>query len=72
MTTRNNLDYGDWELPRASIACEVDGRVTVAQPSIETTPVTQWVADMTDRILCFIEDVVARTASRRRCPKALH
>lgn len=58
VTTRNNLDHGDWELPRAIIN-EVDGRVTVTEPLIEKTPVTQWVADMTDRILCLIEDIVA-------------
>ena len=64
MTTRNNLDHGDWELPRAVIG-EVDGRVTVTEPSIEGMPVTQWVGDMTDRILCFIEDVVAHGIQKK-------
>jgi hypothetical protein len=69
VTIRNNLDHGDWELPRA-IVCEVDGRVTVAEPLIEATPVTQWVADMTDRVLCFIEDVVAH-GIQKKMPQGL-
>ena len=68
VSTRNKL-HKDWELPRAIIS-EVDGRVTVAEPSIEATPVTQWVADMTDRILCFIEDVVAH-GIQKKMPEGL-
>jgi hypothetical protein len=64
VTTRNNLDHGDWELSRA-IVDEVNGRVTVAEPSIEGTPVTRWVGDMTDRILCFIEDIVAHGIQKK-------
>jgi hypothetical protein len=69
VTTRNNLDHGDWELPPAIVG-EVDGRVTVTEPSIEATPVTRWVADMTDRILCFIEDVVAH-GIQKKMPQGL-
>jgi hypothetical protein len=64
VTTRNNLDHGTWRLPPAVIG-EVDGRVTVTEPAIGATPVTTWVADMTDRILCFVEDVLARAIQKR-------
>jgi hypothetical protein len=69
VTTRNKL-HGDWELPRAIISEMDDGRVAVAEPSIEGIPVTQWVADMTDRILCFIEDVVAH-GIQKKMPRGL-
>jgi hypothetical protein len=62
--TRNDLDHGDWELPRADID-EVSGRVVVAEPSIEGKPVTRWVADMTDRILCFVEDIIAHGIQKK-------
>jgi len=70
VTTRNNLDHGDWELPPAIVG-EVDGRVTVTEPSIEATPVTRWVADMTTGFYASSR-MSSPTASRRRCPRASH
>ena len=64
VNTRNSLDHGTWRLPPAVIG-EVDGRVTVTEPAIGGTPVTKWVADMTDRILCFVEDVLAHAIQKR-------
>lgn len=64
VTTRNNLDHGDWSLPRATVV-DVGGRVVVTEPAIDGTPVSRWVADMTDRILCFVEDVIAHGIQKR-------
>jgi hypothetical protein len=65
--TRNNLEHRNWRLPPAVID-ELDGRVTVTEPAIGGTPVTKWVADMTDRILCFAEDVLAHGIQKRLPP----
>jgi hypothetical protein len=69
VNTRNNLEHGSWRLPPAVIS-EVDGRVTVTEPAIGGTPVTKWVSDMTDRILCFVEDVLAH-AIQKRLPQGI-
>lgn len=65
--TRNNLEHRNWRLPPAVIG-ELDGRVTVTEPAIGGTPVTKWAADMTDRILCFAEDVLAHAIQKRLPP----
>jgi hypothetical protein len=64
VTTRNNLDHGNWTLQSAAVA-DAAGRVAVTEPAIDGTPVTKWVADMTDRVLCFVEDVVAHGIQQR-------
>lgn len=64
VTTRNNLDHGDWRLQSAAVA-DVDGRIVVTEPTIDGTPATKWVTDMTDRILCFVEDVIAHGIQNR-------
>jgi len=64
VTTRNNLDHGNWSLPRATVV-DVGGRVVVSEPAVDGTPVTRWVADMTDRVLCFVEDVIAHGIQKR-------
>ncbi|AUT64969.1 DUF6602 domain-containing protein [Paraburkholderia terrae] len=62
--TRNNLDHGDWTLQSAAVA-DVGGRIVVSEPTIHGTPVTAWVNEMTDRILCFVEDVIAHGIQKR-------
>jgi hypothetical protein len=64
VTTRNNLDHGDWTLQVAAVA-DAAGRVAVTEPAIDGTSVTKWVADMTDRVLCFVEDVIAHGIQQR-------
>ena len=64
VVTRNNLDHGDWTLQSAAVA-DVGGRVVVTEPMIDGTPVTKWVTNMTDRILCFVEDVIAHGIQKR-------
>lgn len=65
VNTRNNLDHGDWTLQSAAVA-DVGGRVVVSEPLIDGTPVTRWVADMADRVICFVEDGVAPLDSLSR------
>jgi hypothetical protein len=64
VTTRNNLDHFDWKLQSAVVA-EADGKVSAREPAIDGVPVTRWVADMTDRVLCFVEDVLAHCIQKR-------
>ncbi len=40
------------------------GHIVATEPAIDGTPVTKWVADMTDRVLCFVEDVFAHGIQR--------
>jgi len=61
---RNDLDHGDWTLQGAVVA-DTAGRVAVTEPGIGGMPVTKWVADMTDRIICFVEDVIAHGIQQR-------
>jgi hypothetical protein len=64
VTARNNLDHGTWRLQSVVIS-EAGGKVTVSEPAIEGTPVTQLVSHMTDRVLCFVEDVIAHGIQKR-------
>ncbi len=61
------IEHETWALPRAVIS-DVGGRVIVTEPEIDGAPVTQLVADFADRILCFVEDVVARAVQKRMSP----
>jgi hypothetical protein len=64
VTTRNNVDHGDWKLQSAVVG-EADGKVRVSEPAIDGVPVTRWVAEMTDRVVCFVEDVLAHCIQKR-------
>jgi catechol 2,3-dioxygenase-like lactoylglutathione lyase family enzyme len=64
VTTRNNLDHGDWTLQGAAVA-DAAGRVAVTEPAIAGAPVTKSVADVTDRIRYFVEDVIAHCIQQR-------
>lgn len=55
---RNKLDHSGWRLQGAVVLAD-GGKVRAIEPTINVTPVTQWVAEMTDHVLCFVEDVVA-------------
>jgi hypothetical protein len=60
---RNNLDHGGWRLQSAVVIAE-GGKVTAIEPSISASPVTPWVAEMTDHVLCFVEDIFAHGIQR--------
>jgi hypothetical protein len=60
---RNDLEHKGWQLPR--IAYGVNGNaVTVSEPIIKGRPVTAFVNDMTDRLMCFVEDVAVHCIQR--------
>jgi len=64
VTTRNKLDHGDWRL-ESTVISEANGKVNVTEAQIDGIPVTQWVATMTDRVLCFVEDVLAHCIQKK-------
>ena len=68
VTARNNLEHGDWTLQGAAVA-DSAGRVAVTEPTIDGTPVTKWVNDMTDRLVCFVEDIIAHGIQQRLAPE---
>lgn len=60
---RNDLEHKGWQLPR--IAYGLSGNaVTVSEPIIKGRPVTAFVNDMTDRLMCFVEDVAVHCIQR--------
>ncbi|MDE1146941.1 MAG: hypothetical protein PW843_10005 [Azospirillaceae bacterium] len=67
VNTRNLLDHGNWALHSTTIT-DVGGKIFATEPTIDGIPVTEWVADKTDRVLCFVEDVVAHGIQRRMRP----
>ena len=53
---RNGLEHGGWQLP--TITYSVNGSVvSVSEPIIKGQPINAFVNEMTDRLLCFVEDV---------------
>ena len=65
--SRNDLEHEGWTLPRVGYV--VDGsNVSVAEPIFRDQPVTAFVNDMTDRLICFVEDVTVHCIQRRMPP----
>ena len=60
---RNELEHNGWRLPRIAYA-ENAGIVTASEPLIEGLPVTTFVAYMTDRLMCFVEEVTVHCIQR--------
>ncbi len=58
------LEHGDWRLPAVTYA-EHLGTITVVEPTIEGQVVTQFVRDMMDHLMCFVEDVTVHCIQSR-------
>ena len=64
---RNGLEHDGWQLPR--IVYTVNGAsVTALEPVIDGQLVTEFVRHMTDRLMCFVEDVMVHCIQRRMPP----
>jgi hypothetical protein len=64
---RNGLEHDGWHLPR--IVYGVNGAsVTASEPVIDGQLVTEFVRHMTDRLMCFVEDVTVHCIQRRMPP----
>jgi hypothetical protein len=64
---RNRLEHGGWQLPRITYT-ENAGTITASEPAINGQSVTEFVKQMTDRLLCFVEDVTIHCIQRRMPP----
>jgi len=64
VVARNDLEHDGWQLPRIVYA-ESAGIVTALEPVIDGQPVTAFVKHMTDRLLCFVEDVTVHCIQQR-------
>jgi hypothetical protein len=67
VAARNGLEHGGWQLPRITYT-ENAGTITASEPAINGQPVTEFVKHMTDRLMCFVEDVTAHCIQRRMPP----
>jgi hypothetical protein len=64
---RNGLEHGGWQLPRI-VYTESAGGISVSEPAIDGQPVTEFVTRMTDRLICFVEDVTVHCIQCRIPP----
>lgn len=64
---RNGLEHGGWQLPRIAYTVNA-GTITASEPSVDGQPVTEFVKQMTDRLMCFVEDVTVHCIKRRMPP----
>jgi hypothetical protein len=60
---RNGLEHGDWQLPRITYAVNASP-ITASEPTINGQPVTAFVKHMTDRLMCFVEDLTVHCIQR--------
>jgi hypothetical protein len=63
VNTRNDLEHDNWQLPRVGYS-DNGAIVSVTEPTIKDEPVTRFVMDMTDRLMCFVEDVTVHCIQR--------
>lgn len=61
---RNGLEHGGWQLPRIAYTVNA-GTITASEPPLDGQPVTEFVKQMTDRLMCFVEDVTVHCINRR-------
>jgi hypothetical protein len=64
---RNELEHNGWQLPRITYT-EDAGTIKASEPAINAQPVTEFVKHMTDRLMCFVEDVTVHCIQRRLPP----
>lgn len=65
--TRNRLEHEGWQLPSIGYVVS-ESFVTSSEPAIDGQPVTAFVTQMADRLMCFVEDVAVHCIQRRMPP----
>lgn len=64
LQSRNAIEHEGWMLPSAKYS--LDGAsIKVDEPSIAGQPVSDFVATMTDRLACFVEEITAHCLQMR-------
>ena len=63
VAARNELEHEGWQLPRV-VYRENGSTISLSEPIIKGQPVTAFVADMTDRLICLVEDVTVHCIQR--------
>jgi hypothetical protein len=61
---RNNLEHGGWQLPYIAYTISSES-ITASEPTVNGLPVTEFVKHMTDRLMCFVEDITIHCIQRR-------
>jgi hypothetical protein len=67
VNARNALEHEGWQLPRI-VYTENTGTISASHPAIDGQPVTEFVTHMTDRLMCFVEDVAVHCIQRHMPP----
>lgn len=63
-TVRNEMEHNFWSVPRVQYGVE-QGRVAMIEPEIVGRTTSDFVRFVTDRILCFVEEVCVHGMQRR-------
>jgi hypothetical protein len=64
---RNNLEHDGWQLPKIVYTVNAES-VTASEPDVNGLPVTEFVRHMSDRLMCFVEDITAHCIQARMPP----
>ena len=63
-TVRNDMEHNFWLVPRVQYRID-QGRVVVLEPEIMGRPVSDLAKFVTDRVLCFVEEICVHGLQRR-------
>jgi len=61
---RHALEHEGWRVPDVRYVPQSDGNVLVIEPDVDGRPVSEFVSTMIDRLLAFIEDMLALAVQR--------
>ncbi|MBX3370539.1 MAG: hypothetical protein KF793_09120 [Nitrospira sp.] len=62
--TRNDIEHEGWILPRIAYS-RANGKVIANQPFIAGQPVTEFVAFILDRLVCFVEELTVHCIQKQ-------
>ncbi|WP_263350005.1 hypothetical protein [Acidicapsa acidisoli] len=63
-SVRNDMEHNFWSVPRVQYRIE-EGRVVVIEPGIMARSVSDFTKFVTDRMLCFVEEICVHGLQRR-------
>jgi hypothetical protein len=68
-TVRNEMEHNFWSVPKVQYRIE-QGSVEVLEPEVMGRPASDFVKLITDRMLCFVEDICVH-GIQHRMPKGV-
>ena len=61
---RNAVEHEGWILPQVEYV-QKDGRIDAIEPLIDGQPASEFVAEILDRLACFVEEVTAHCLQKQ-------